>query len=230
MTLKEAALPLVRLMLTYPPLRTRWARREIEAWERSGRPAPPPDFFKQQVLVDIARRYRLTVLVETGTSRGDMIAAVLDEFERIYSIELGVDLYEKARKRFRGKANVRLLCGDSGILVGEVMPLLDRPALFWLDGHYSGGKTALGEQETPVLQELEHILEAPDIGHVLIIDDARFFGRASSYPTLETVRSVVGARWPDAHFSVENDSIRIVPARYAEQDRVAPQGGALRPA
>ena len=31
------------------------------------------------------------------------------------------------------------------------------PAIFWLDGHYSAGITAMGEQATPIFKELTHI-------------------------------------------------------------------------
>ena len=34
-------------------------------------------------------------------------------FDRIYSIELSEDLYQKAKKRFRGVKHINLIYGDS---------------------------------------------------------------------------------------------------------------------
>jgi hypothetical protein len=52
---------------------------------------------------------------------------------------------------------------------------LQEPALFWLDGHYSGVDTGKDELDTPVSAELEAILGSPVKGHVILIDDARCF-------------------------------------------------------
>ena len=53
---------------------------------------------------------------------------------------------------------------------------LEEPTLFWLDGHYSGGVTARGSKETPILDEVDKILSTKESRHVLIVDDARCFG------------------------------------------------------
>ena len=98
--------------------------------------------------------------METGTYYGDMIAAMMPQFDAIYSIELSDELYDRARRRFRGSDKVTLIHGDSAVELAAIVRGLDRPALFWLDGHYSGGETAKGATETPVLAELEQILGA----------------------------------------------------------------------
>ena len=63
------------------------------------------------------------------------------------------------------KTNLKHTLSRLGILptldlirrVPELVRQLDGPALFWLDGHYSGGDTAKGELDTPVSAELESI-------------------------------------------------------------------------
>lgn len=199
----------------YPPLRrvVRALReaREIAEWVASGRPLPPPHVVKRHTVLTFARRFRLRVLVETGTYQGAMVEAMLDHFDRIYSVELSRELYESARERFRGAHHVELIHGDSGTELGWLVPRLHRPALFWLDGHYSGADTARGRKDTPVLEELEHILGAPE-GHVILIDDARCFGTEPGYPSLGDLRALVRSRRPDATISVQDDIIRIVTA------------------
>jgi hypothetical protein len=183
------------------PLRN-WAtrrrqKRDYAAWTRAGRPVPPPHLAKQRALV------------ETGTFAGDMVEAMKHRFDRIVSIELSRDFHEQAVRRFRGDRNVELVHGDSGVALGPIVARLDRPALFWLDGHYSAGATAKGERETPILEELRQILEAPDLGHVIVVDDARLFGADPAYPTLADLQAFVLAKRPGLAVEVENDSIRI---------------------
>ena len=87
-------------------------------------------------------------MVETGTYYGDMIYAQLDNFSRIYSIELSERLYRKAKRRFKKNESVTLLHGDSSEVLHEIVPKFKEPVLFWLDGHYSGGITAQGKLDT----------------------------------------------------------------------------------
>ncbi len=192
-------------------VRARRQERALAEWERRGRPVPPPHVVKQGVLRSYARRYDLKIFVETGTYRGDMVEAMKPLFEKIYSIELSERLFDAARKRFQADRHVELIHGDSGKELGRIMERIDRPALFWLDGHYSAGETARGEHETPVREELEHIFRAPDLGHVIVIDDARAFGTDPAYPTFEELGKYVRSRRPRARVLVEDDSIRITP-------------------
>ncbi len=193
-----------------------WAVRrrqttEFACWEQAGRPLPVPHLLKQRVLREHAQRYGLKILVETGTYYGDMVQAMRPYFEKIYSIELSAALHERARRRFRGVDRIELLRGDSGVELGRLMPGIDRPALFWLDGHYSAGITAKGEKETPIFEELGHVFAAPDIGHVIVIDDARCFGTDPAYPTMGDLTAFVRANRPDHDITIDGDSIRIVP-------------------
>jgi hypothetical protein len=183
----------------------------VAQWEADGRPVPPPAAVKHEVLREYARRYGLRILVETGTYRGDTLYAVWTEFERVYSIELGEALHRDAVARFADVPSIELLRGDSGVELGRLMPRIDRPALFWLDGHYSAGVTARGPKDTPVYEELTCILERPDPGHVIIIDDARCFGTEPGYPTVEALVAFIRARRPEAGVMVRDDSIRVTP-------------------
>jgi hypothetical protein len=149
--------------------------------------------------------------VETGTYYGEMVDAMTYAFRRIYSIELSDDLFQRAQDRFRGQAQVKLLHGDSAQVLPSVLNRLTEPALFWLDGHYSGGETARGVDDTPILSELGQILAAEETGHVIVIDDARCFGTDPAYPSLEALKEFVLARRPRCRYEVIGDSIRIAP-------------------
>lgn len=199
----------------YDPLRNWLAKNNLQseyaAWEKAGKPSPPPHLVKQQALTSIAEQYELTTLVETGTFYGDMVAAMQPHFSQIYSIEVSQTLYEKAKKRFKKSVNVTLILGDSGVALAQLVTQLTEPTLFWLDGHYSGGITEKGEKDTPVFEELAHIFDANLKQYVVIIDDARCFGTDPAYPTIEALSSFIKAKLPNATIEVKNDGIRIVP-------------------
>jgi hypothetical protein len=187
------------------------ARKEIRVWKRAGRPLPPPGTLKRRTIRSYASKHGLKVLVETGTFLGETVATLRCKFDRIYSIELSETFYLQAVERFKDAANVHLICGDSGVELGNVLAGLDQPALFWLDGHWCGGTTARGEKNTPILDELTLVLARADKPHVILIDDARQYGKYPGYPSIEELRAFVAARRPELEFSVDDDIIRITP-------------------
>lgn len=186
-------------------------KKELAQWEHEGRPVPPPHLIKQQNLLYYAHKYNLKILVETGTYLGEMVEAMSPHFDRVYSIELSEYLHAKARRRFNKKTHVELLRGDSGRELKTVMAAVTHPTLFWLDGHYSAGATAKGDKDTPIYEELEHIFQAPDMGHVILIDDARCFGTDPAYPSLEELKRFIAARRENVSILVKDDSIIVTP-------------------
>ena len=200
--------------LYHPYSRLRWhlrRARQVSDWKRAGRPAPPPDLVKERIIRSYRRQFDLRILVETGTYMGDMIAAMKNDFDHIYSIELSEQLHEKARQRFAGCERIHLLHGDSGVELGKLIGQLGGPTLFWLDGHYSGGITAKGDKETPIHEELLHVLGDTEADHVILVDDARCFGNRTDYPTIEQLAELVASKRPNAVLTVEDDIIRITP-------------------
>ena len=188
-----------------------WEKSEISKWERNGKPVPPPHLIKQKTLRIFAEKFGLKILVETGTYYGDMVEAMKNDFDQIYSIELSKKLYEKAKKRFIREEKVKLIYGDSGTELGKLINKIESPALFWLDGHYSEGVTARGDKDTPIYEELSHILDAQEKRHVIIVDDASLFGSNPAYPSIKELSDFIKSKKPDAYITVEDDSIRVTP-------------------
>ena len=213
--MKELLKSLLKKTPLYQPIinhiENKLLKQELSDWEKNGQPAPPPHLIKQRVLRSYAKEFSLKTLVETGTYLGDMVAAMQDDFEKIYSIELSQELYEKAKLRFQDSAKIELLQGDSGTELGNLIKRIDQPTLFWLDGHYSAGITARGEKDTPIFEELSHIYSSKLKTHVIIVDDARCFGNDPAYPTLDELTTFVKSKRPDSKIVVEYDSIRITP-------------------
>ena len=126
-------------------------------------------------------------------------------FNKLYTIELGEDLCRIASKRFRlfeknngdlSKFNfhtdekdisfnnneyyfdnkLKLICGDSSRVLGDILSEIDEPVCFWLDAHAGATKYARGDCDVPLLKELDVISKHHIKNHVIAIDDAHMFG------------------------------------------------------
>jgi hypothetical protein len=190
----------------------RRAKGELDRlhWLASGRAGPPASLTKRRLIRRTARRFGTPVLIETGTYKGDTVAALRRHFERVVSIELSPELAARARARFRHDDAVAIVEGDSGVLLAGVLDDVPAPALLWLDGHWSGGETARGDLDTPVRAEIEIALRHRS-GHVLLIDDARCFDGTGGYPTLFDLIDLVAALSPRACVTVKDDVVRVLP-------------------
>lgn len=186
----------------------RAAETIYQDWLSNNKPLPTPHIVKQKTIKAYRDTYKIFTLVETGTYLGDMVAAQLNNFSRIISIELSKDLYERACIRFRKNSNVQLLQGDSGKVLHQLIDTLKEPAFFWLDGHYSAGLTARGEKICPIYEELDAIFKH-DIGHVILIDDAADFKGEHDYPTVAELEAYIKTKKPAYHLSIEDNIIRI---------------------
>ena len=190
--------------------REKQLRKKFRQWQEKGAIAPMPNLGKQSVVIDYIKRSSTEVFIETGTYKGKMVYAVQPHIKEIYSIELSQNHYKKARQKFAGYPNIHILHGQSGLILPEILNDIYKPCLFWLDAHYSGGSTAKGHLETPIMQEIECILNHPKAKeHVILIDDARCFTGENDYPTVESLKQLIMNIHPDWFFEVKDDIIRI---------------------
>jgi hypothetical protein len=184
--------------------------RSYYQWIKNGCPDPPPHKVKQQTISEYQKKFKYTTLIETGTYRGDMIEAQKKFFKKIISIELSYDFFEKAKKRFKKDKNVIIYHGDSGKVLPKVLLDLIEPAIFWLDGHYSGGVTAKGDKDCPIFEELNSIFNGKKFNHILLIDDARCFTGAGDYPTIKNLTEYIQSKNQNYKVEIKNDIIRYV--------------------
>lgn len=185
--------------------------------------------FKNVQITEWARKYGLRTFVETGTFMGDTVETQIPHFDTIYSIELSTELHKRAKDRFKAKRDkVKLIHGDAAAEIAALLPKLDAPALFWLDGHFSPNHgaipTAQGEMDTPIMYELGALFRWAHVTRsVLLIDDARFLlgyednckGSPLCYPTPEQLRYLMCEMQPDMRFKVFAGLIFIYPAEEA---------------
>jgi hypothetical protein len=175
-------------------------------------PAPATFAEKSAFITRKGKENGLKIFVETGTFHGEMIDAQRVHFQKFFSIELNEELFLAARAKFAHDPQVQLIQGDSGVKLREVADHLNEPALFWLDAHYSRGKTSGGGAEAPIIKELSCLIPRR-FNDVILVDDARLFGLKSDYPKLEVIRKIAAKNWPQHDFTVESDIICILPPR-----------------
>lgn len=208
--IENSPLPvLIKRSLIYDVILQTRRRREFREWERRGKPLPPPDLVKQRAVKAYGERFSLGTLVETGTFQGNMVFVMRRQFRRIFSIELDQVLYEHAKQRFATMPHITILHGDSSFTLAEILSDINTPCLFWLDAHYSGGVTARGDLETPIVRELRCILDHHVKTHIILIDDARCFVGQNDYPRIDELEAMVHKNRPGLVLEVRDDIIRI---------------------
>ncbi len=190
--------------------------QQIVEWAVTNEPPHPPAVLKKLGLIYCIKQRGYTRFVETGTYLGDTAGVMAANGCRVFTIELSERLYERACELFANSDLVTCIHGDSAVRLSEVVDLLDGPALFWLDGHYSGPTTAMGGEVSPVIGELACLGRARQARAELIdrstihIDDLHCFGD-DGYPTLDALHTAVRANLPRHIVKTVNNTLRIEP-------------------
>jgi hypothetical protein len=194
-----------------PSVRSMVSILKTPTWVLRGRPHPSPPHLKRRTVLEFAKRQKFEVFIETGTYRGDMLARVSKKssIKKILSIELDETLAIEAQFRFRTNSRIEILKGDSGEVLRNACVELPQPALFWLDGHFSGGVTALGDTTTPIFAELQAIHSCKRKMDLILVDDIRLFNGTDGYPTLEELIEVIHKLNPEWQCKVQGDILTI---------------------
>jgi hypothetical protein len=125
---------------------------------------------------NITKISKTNTYIETGTYLGDGVTNVLNYYTNIHSIELSEKWYNYNTEKFKNNKNVKIHFGDSKKVLPELLNSVNEPITIYLDAHYSGEYTSYGEEETPLLFELE-ILKNRQFDDIIIIDDCRMLGK-----------------------------------------------------
>lgn len=176
-------------------------------------PMPPEQ--RRAVIADYAARHGLSTFIETGTADGATVAALVDRFDALHTIEVDRGLWERAVNRFSHVPKVVCWYGDSAKVLPDVLEMIDGPALVWADGHWCGSGSNPNGPDSPIEGELAALF-ADGRPHVILIDDARLFREGDDWaserydwPTLSWVRAQA-----EAHgygYELADDIVRLVP-------------------
>jgi hypothetical protein len=132
-----------------------------------------------QKLYDNTSTTKTNIYIETGAYRGDGIKKVVNEYSEIHSIELSDKWYNYNVDLWKNNKNVHLHLGDSKKILSKLLENMNEPVTIFLDAHYSGYTDQYGEEETPLLFELD-ILKNRQYDDIIIIDDCRQLGNTGA--------------------------------------------------
>tara|TARA_B100002019_G_C21190153_1_gene558367 strand:- start:254 stop:946 length:693 start_codon:yes stop_codon:yes gene_type:complete len=151
---------------------------DLVQWSKSNFRVPTPQFIKNSVFF----RYtdESTVWVETGTYKGTSTEFFSKYSKFVHTIEPEFKLFSTTKSELnnKGYTNINFYNGTSEEMLDKVLNDIQCEKLsIWLDGHWSGGDTFLGEKPTPVLEELKiikkYLQKFKQIS--ILIDDIRDF-------------------------------------------------------
>ena len=116
-----------------------------------------------------------SVFIETGTHYGETINNMEPHFDKLYTIELSEHFYNLTKDKYKGN-KISFINGDSSVVLNDLLVTIDKPCMFFLDGHYSSHGTAKGDKDVPLYEELLAIKTHCKQKALVIIDDCRLFG------------------------------------------------------
>lgn len=182
---------------------------KYRTWDRSALLAGL-EWSQRSFTMPAPRRVKWTVLhrygrptdtwVETGTFLGLTTEFLAGSARHVYSIEPEPKLAAAAIRKFAGNDRVTILTGLSEAEFPKLLPQIDGPVSFWLDGHYSAGFTHRGPADTPIREELAALEQHLDRFAVItiLVDDVRCFDpddpEFSTYPNRSWL-----VNWADSH-------------------------------
>jgi hypothetical protein len=146
------------------------------------------------------------VFIETGTNEGNTIFAMEPYFKTLYTIELSSEYYTKTKSKYHGN-KIQFIFGDSALQLQYIFERLDENSILFLDGHWSGGNTAKGPKDCPLIEEITLIAKYCKKECIIIIDDYRLFsiGPQHGYDqdwsdiNKETLLQILGTRVKDVY-------------------------------
>jgi len=123
-------------------------------------------------------KYPNKYFVETGCYIGDGIQSAINAgFDNIISIEISPKFSTLCEVLFKNNENVKIIRGDSSIILSDVISSIKEPITFWLDAHLVYDPKVALRCLNPLLLELEAIKVHKIKTHTILIDDLRLWGK-----------------------------------------------------
>ena len=174
-------------------------------WYLTNKPIPTPHLIKIKTILKYAKGYKILNFIETGTYFGETVDATKKYFNQVYSIELNKEQYQITKKMFSKEKNIKIIRGDSALILPKLLAKINEPYLFWLDAHSSEGFSL---NNSPIMQEITAISKNKIKKHVILIDDARCFKENNSYKEMKTF---IKKKLPNYKIDIKMDIIRVCP-------------------
>ncbi len=159
--------------------------------------------------------YPIDNFIETGTYHGGTSFWASQVFKNVHTIEIAEVLYKSTSEKYKHVNNIHFHLGDSKDVLKDLIPKIEGPALFWLDGHWCGRETGGKENLCPVMNELKYATSLK--GSVIFIDDLRCFlgpmpfDSGEEYPPIFEIIDFLRQNVPNHYITFHDDTIIAVP-------------------
>lgn len=177
----------------------------------------PEGKLPKDLLIHLQRDHGYDHFIETGTFYGQAASWAAEHFSRVTTIELAREIYEQTSQNLAHITNIDFVYGDTRAILRGRVPQLTQPAVFWLDAHWSVGRTYGDGDECPVMDEIDIIVNAAP-GHILLIDDVHMFlapppppHHVEQWPTITDVLTGLAQDTTDRYTVIFNNVIISVP-------------------
>lgn len=170
------------------------------------------------LILQLQAHYHIETFIETGTFQAKTARWAAQHFKTVLTIEQAKSLYDKVAAL--PVKNITFIYGDSRQHLVPIVNELIQPAIFWLDGHWSGSETYGKEDECPLLEEIAALNTSP-VMHFILIDDARLFlapppypHQREAWPEIETVIKALKTRHPYQIIIFQDVIVAVPPQAY----------------
>ncbi len=136
----------------------------------------PHSYTKYRLIKSIKNMSNAENLIEVGTYKGITTKRCSKIFKKVYTIELDHELFMSSRKYLENADNVTSIEGDAKNALPELLVKTEPDTLVFLDGHFSGSDTAIGDEPEPALFLIDCLADHIDKLSAVVIDDFREFG------------------------------------------------------
>ena len=116
-----------------------------------------------ETIKKLIAKYNIKNFIETGTYLGQTTGAMAQVVENVYSCEINVNYFEQAKENLKSFSNITLFNTSSKQFLENVLPVIQQPALFFLDAHW--------QEHNPLVDELKVIAENKFCNSIITIHD-----------------------------------------------------------
>lgn len=176
------------------------------------RMGPPVD-----LILELASEFSIVNFVETGTYEGNTAVWASEHFQKVLTIEFSEHFYRETFDKYTDRENIEFIFGDSRKQLEKIIGKLEKPAIFWLDAHWSGGATYGDDDQCPLIEELK-IIGQSQFDNFIFIDDARLFTsppppphRPEQWSNIAEIIGAIHADRSDEYIVIIEDVIIAVP-------------------
>lgn len=164
---------------------------------------------------EVLRKYKKSILIETGTYMGMTTKNAIEEigYDKVYTIELQDYLYKISCNNLVHLINenkVVAVKGNSNEKLREILSEINEPVTILLDAHIDGGNYVPGVTPDnvnwcPLYDELEIIKNHHIKNHTILVDDVRIIGKIGwgSNVFLERIINMIKDINPEYQISYE---------------------------